>query len=238
MAISLVQFQTGLRAPLAELRALCHAHGAELCVDGIQAVGALPVDAAASCDYLACGGHKWLMGPEGTAFLYVHPSRVGALRPTFAGWLSHEQPVDFLLAGAGLLRYDKPIRAAASFLEVGAPATVGLAGLEASVALIEQLGVEAIFEHVSTYLDALEAGLRARGFRSLRCEDRARQSGILGVMVPDDRGAPGWAAALGARGVSCASPDGVLRFAPHWPNALAEVEQVLAAVDEVSAAGR
>jgi hypothetical protein len=33
-------------------------------------------------------------------------------------------------------------------------------------------------------------------------------------------------------GVACAIPDGVLRFAPHWPNALDEVEQVLLSADE------
>ena len=36
--------------------------------------------------------------------------------------------------------------------------------------------------------------------------------------------------ALNAAGVSCSTPDGHLRFAPHWPNALAEVDRVLAAV--------
>jgi hypothetical protein len=36
---------------------------------------------------------------------------------------------------------------------------------------------------------------------------------------------------LTARGVVCSGPDGVLRFTPHWANALAEVEPVLAAVD-------
>jgi hypothetical protein len=32
--------------------------------------------------------------------------------------------------------------------------------------------------------------------------------------------------------VAVSLPDGLLRFAPHWPNALGEVELVLAALDE------
>jgi len=32
--------------------------------------------------------------------------------PRVAGWLSHEDPVSFLLHGPGLLRYDRPVRAA------------------------------------------------------------------------------------------------------------------------------
>ncbi|WP_438006271.1 hypothetical protein WME89_47980 [Sorangium sp. So ce321] len=36
-------------------------------------------------------------------------------------------------------------------------------------------------------------------------------------------------------GIACAIPDGVLRFSPHWPNALDEWEQVLLSTDEALA---
>nr|MDQ2643310.1 aminotransferase class V-fold PLP-dependent enzyme [Myxococcota bacterium] len=62
VAVSAVQFQTGLRMPLARIGALCHRYGAELAVDAIQACGVVPLDAnALGVDYLACGAHKWLM---------------------------------------------------------------------------------------------------------------------------------------------------------------------------------
>jgi cysteine desulfurase/selenocysteine lyase len=35
------------------------------------------------------------------------------------------------------------------------------------------------------------------------------------------------------RGIACAIPDGVLRFSPHWPNALSEVPVILAEVDAI-----
>jgi hypothetical protein len=38
--------------------------------------------------------------------------------------------------------------------------------------------------------------------------------------------------ALATRGVTTSIPDGVLRFAPHWPNHEDEVPRVLAAVDD------
>jgi cysteine desulfurase/selenocysteine lyase len=37
---------------------------------------------------------------------------------------------------------------------------------------------------------------------------------------------------LRARGVFASMPDGLLRLAPHFPNALSEIETVLAALDE------
>jgi len=230
VAVSAVQFQTGARMPLVEMGALCRRHGAAFFVDAVQAVGVVPVDVrAAGIDFLACGSHKWLMGLEGSGFLYVSPDRVAELRPRVAGWISHEDPFRFLAEG-GQLRYDRPIRRQADALEPGTGNMMGHVALEASVALIRSLGVEAIHAHVNAYLDALERGLQNRGFASFRS---VRRSGILSVLPP-----AGWSVrdlhqGLARRGVVCSTPDGLLRFAPHWPNRLDEVPLVLEAVDEI-----
>ncbi len=234
VAVSAVQFQTGLRMPLHELGALCARYGAELFVDAIQAVGVLPIDVRAmGIHYLSAGSHKWLMAPEGVALLYVAPGSVGALRPETAAWMSHEDAFGFLFRGAGHLAYDRPIVATAAQFEAGAPNSLGIAGLEASVALLAALGVEAIFDHVQRWHDAVEAELLGRGFVSARTADRGGRSGILSV-TPPNRDAPAWAAALGRHGVSVASPDGWLRFAPHWPNDVdRELPLLRAALDAV-----
>lgn len=233
VAVSAVQFQSGLRMPLCAIGALCRAHGAELFVDAIQACGIVPIDVEAmQIDYLSCGSHKWLMGLEGVAFLYVRQARAAALRPVVAGWLSHEEGLRFLLEGAGHLRYDRPIRTRADFVEGGAAPVVVLAALEAALAPITALGVPAILEHVQAWHDALEPGLVARGFESLRSPVPAQRSGILSVLPPAGVDVVALHAALGRRGISCAIPDGRLRFSPHWPNALAEAPVVLDAIDE------
>jgi cysteine desulfurase/selenocysteine lyase len=228
VAVSAVQFQTGLRMPIEAMAELAHRYGAQLFVDGIQAVGALPLDARA-VDYLTVGSHKWLMGLEGCGFLYVHPDRVGALVPRMAGWLSHEDGIGFLFHGEGHLRYDRPVRRRADFLEAGAYNSVGLHALQASVSLIEQIGVSPIFSHITAYLDALEAGLLAQGYTSLRAADPAARSGILSVYPPDGIDPVALAADLNARGIGVTLPDGRLRFAPHWPNSLDELPAVLEA---------
>ncbi|HEY8377017.1 MAG TPA: aminotransferase class V-fold PLP-dependent enzyme [Nannocystis sp.] len=232
VAVSAVQFQSGLRMPLAAMADLCHEAGAVLFVDGIQAVGAVPLDVrGARVDFLAVGGHKWMMGCEGLGFLYVRPERLAELRPRVAGWLSHEDGLRFLLEGAGHLRYDRPIRRRADFVEGGATSTVGCAALEAALGLITQLGPAEIFAHVQAYLDALEAGLVDRGFVSLRAREPAARSCILSVLPPNPGDVLGLQRELAERGVACSTPDGLLRFAPHWPNHIDEVPFVLAAVD-------
>jgi selenocysteine lyase/cysteine desulfurase len=231
-AVSAVEFQTGLRMPVEAMAAMAHAAGCELFVDGVQGAGAVPVDVgAAGIDYLAAGGHKWLMGLEGAGFLYVSPARVGALRPRVAGWLSHEDPVAFLLRGPGLLRYDRPVRRRADLFEGGNVNTAGLAGLEASIDLLLGLGVPAIFAHVNRILDALEPALVERGFASLRSADPRQRSCTLSLAPPAGVSVVDLQRALGERGVACSIPDGLLRLTPHWPNDVAQVAEVLAAVD-------
>lgn len=236
VAVSAVQFRSGLRMPLGEMARLCHAHGAELFVDGIQATGAVPVDVRAlGVDYWASGGHKWLMGPEGTGMLYVRKERIEALNPHVAGWLSHEDAVRFLLEGPGHMRYDRPFKKRADVFEVGCINAIGLVGLEAAVDLVAELGVEKIYEHVVRWGDAVEAGLVERGFSSLRAPEASRRSGILAVLPPKDIDVVVLHRALQSRGISTAIPDGVLRFSPHWPNNVDEAEQVLLSMEDALA---
>jgi cysteine desulfurase/selenocysteine lyase len=232
VAVSAVQFQTGLRMPIGDMATVCHEAGAELFVDAIQGLGVCPLDVVATgVDYLSAGSHKWMMGCEGLACLYIRRDRVAALQPRVAGWLSHEDGLGFLFGGADLLRYDRKIRQRADFVEGGAYNTIGCAALAASLDLILALGVPAIFEHVQAYLDELEDGLCSRGFTSLRARQPSERSGILSVLPPNPGDVIGLQRELGERGVACSTPDGVLRFAPHWPNDRAEIDGVLAAID-------
>ena len=102
----------------------------------------------------------------------------------------------------------------------------------AALGLIRELGTEAIFQHVERYLDSLEEGLETRGFTSLRAASAPGRSGILSLRSPPNISNPSLAGALNARGVACTSPDGLLRFAPHWPNSTDEVSMVLDATDD------
>ena len=217
VAVSLVQFHSGLRMPVEAIAERCHRANAEILVDGIQGMGVLPFDVVqADVDYLACGGHKWMMGVEGAGFVYVRPSCAERLVPRTAGWTSHEDGWRFLFEGAGHLRYDRSFKRNASLFEGGSQSMLGYAALDAAVSLLETLGVAAIHAHVQRYHDALEPEVVARGFRSLR-HAQAR-SGSLCFEAPDDVDVVELSGRLRSRGVSVAIPDGNLRFAPHWPN--------------------
>jgi hypothetical protein len=155
---------------------------------------------------------------------------VKALRPVVAGWASHVDPITFLVAGAGHLAYDKPIRSSADFVEAGGLPSILCAGLSAGVDASLTLGVPVIWRHVNDYLERLETGLLELGFESGRASDAELRSCCLCVKPPDFAGVPELNALLHERGVACSTPDGWLRFAPHWPNSLDEVGVVVEAV--------
>ena len=80
ISISHILFTTGVRLPVAELCALAREHGCWAVIDGAQGPGAMPVDLQAlRCHAYASSGHKWLMGPKGTGFLYISDEMSGAL---------------------------------------------------------------------------------------------------------------------------------------------------------------
>ena len=227
VAVSAVQFRSGLAMPLRAMAERCHAHGAELFVDGIQALGGTPLHVDMGFDYLAAGGHKWLMGVEGAGLLYVRRERMATLEPRLAGWLGHEHAFDFLTRGPGHLHYDAPLRTDAEVFEPGTLNLLGYEALGAGIIPAEVLGVAAIHGHVNAYLDELEAGLVGLGFRSLRSAARSGRSTILSLLPPSGVDPIRLHAALGARSVVCGLPDGVLRFSPHFYNHAREIPGVL-----------
>lgn len=236
VAVSAVQFQTGLRMPLERMAELCRRYGAELAVDGIQGCGVVPIDVTAlGVDYLVCGAHKWLTGIEGAGFVYARPDRARSLEPRTAGWLSFEEPIAFLLEGPGKLRYDRPVRRELSYLEGSSMSTVSLVALGAGLEPLLEAGIRAVFAQVTRYLDALDAGLRERGLTTLRARDPAYRSGILSLVPPAGLNAGAVVRALRQRGVIASTPEGFIRFAPHYLNPVEEVDSVLTALDEALA---
>ena len=231
VAISAVQFQTGYAMPIGAIGELCRRHGAELFVDAIQAVGVMPMDVTAlGIDYLSTGCHKWIMGLEGSGILTIAPERLASFEPRLASWLSHEDGLRFLFDGAGHLRYDRPFIGEALVLEGGMQSMVHNAALDAALDALEGIGVESIYAHVNQWHDALEPHLAPLGLESVRAGEASGRSGTLSCRLPERVVIADLLEALSGSGIAVSSPDGYLRFAPHWPNHLDEVPKVVAAL--------
>jgi len=82
ISVSHVITSTGLRMPVREIVALAKSRNILTIVDGAQAVGNIEVDVKAiGCDAYAAPGHKWLMAPKGTGFLYIRKEAASQIQP-------------------------------------------------------------------------------------------------------------------------------------------------------------
>jgi cysteine desulfurase/selenocysteine lyase len=77
---------TGAVQPIREIGAMAREAGVPFIVDAAQTAGHVPIDVQADCiDLLAAPGHKALLGPPGTGFLYLRPGMEKRVRPLKEG---------------------------------------------------------------------------------------------------------------------------------------------------------
>jgi selenocysteine lyase/cysteine desulfurase len=90
--ISHVTCTTGQRFPAEEIAKLARGKEIWFALDGAQAPLCVPFDIVeCGADFYTCSGHKWLMGPKRTGFLYVRQGLLDTLRPVTAGAYSNDR---------------------------------------------------------------------------------------------------------------------------------------------------
>jgi selenocysteine lyase/cysteine desulfurase len=226
VSLSWVQFLSGFRADLAAIGALCRERGVLFCVDAIQGVGALRLDVAdLPVDFLACGGHKWVMGMQGLGFFYVTEALQARLRPV-RGWLNG--PIDW----DDFLSYPTDFHEDARRFRIGTLNHAGVVALDAAVGLYLDAGRDWCQVHVLVRRDEIAAGLDRLGLRRYGSTDDAHASGIVTVEHPKPEAV---FEAAQARGVAISMRDRKLRFAPTYYNTPEEVGRAL---DVVAAYGK
>jgi cysteine desulfurase family protein len=139
---------TGTLQPIAEVAERLVGHPARLLVDAAQTVGHVPVSVRRlQCDLLAAPGHKGLLGPTGTGFLYVAPGVEDDLRLLRLGGTGTRSESD-------LPPDDLPERFEAGNLNVP-----GIVGLAAGIAFLRQRGLDRVAEHERQLMRQLIDGL-------------------------------------------------------------------------------
>jgi selenocysteine lyase/cysteine desulfurase len=224
LAVSLVQFSNGYRVDLAALSAATRRTGAYLVVDAIQAVGQVPVDLRRTpVDVLACGGQKWLLSPWGSGFVYVRRELIPELSPAVTGWMAFEGTDDL----TRLTAYDDTLRADARRFELITLPYQDFAGMNASLGLVLELGVERIQAHLQRLHEPVLAWAERTGAR-LVSPLGEHGSGIL-CLAPDEVGEA--FRRLKAARIICSLREGAIRLSPHGYNTVDEMERVCAVLD-------
>ena len=122
---------TGTVQNISEIGRLTRKTGAAFLVDAAQTAGHLPLDVQRdNIDFLAAPGHKGLLGPLGTGFLYIRPGlqdRLSTIRQGGTGSVSDQDIQPAFMP-------DK--------FEPGSHNALGIAGLSAGIAWILKQGIE------------------------------------------------------------------------------------------------
>lgn len=221
---SAIAWDTGYRIDLEALGARCAAAGCLSIIDGIHAVGAEPLDLAAlRISALSFHGYKWLLAGFGCGVLYVSPAAIDQIRPTFVGprgvagsSMRTQSEIEWL---PGAQRY-----------AIGTGNQTSAWALNASMTLIEEIGIARIAEHNHTLADAIDAGIRRQlpNARVWRSVERAHQSAIVVFSSGDAKRDAALVDQLAANGVVVALRPAGIRVAPHLFNSQRDVDRFVA----------
>lgn len=229
IAGSLVSFSSGFRCDAEKIGAECGRRGIFFILDGIQAVGAIPTDVKAmACTAMAASAYKWLFFQSSIGFLYVQKELMRQLEPPTAGWISYLRDENF----AGVTDYDyRPLEDGRKF-EMGTTQHVEMAGMEAGLKLVEEIGVERIRDHVFTLLDRLVSFLNDCGMETVAPLEPVHRSTILCFRHPRAGELVGF---LHKEGVIVSLREGAVRVSPGIFNTADDIDRL---TDAVSRFGR
>jgi cysteine desulfurase / selenocysteine lyase len=226
LAISFVNYLSGYRVDLEAIGKLCREHGCFYFVDAIQGMGVFPIDVEASyIDALAADGHKWMLGPEGNAVLYVRRKWLDAIEPAEFGWTNPANYADYSSR-------DMTLRADAGRYECGTLNTLGCFGQRASIELLLEVGIENVGAAVMARATQLEQGLRAKGYDVMIERTPATGSGIVSFRHPSSD-AKVMVSELRRSKITAAPRQGWVRMSPHFYISGEDIEHVLRVLPEI-----
>jgi selenocysteine lyase/cysteine desulfurase len=200
-------------------------------IDGAQAPGQVPVDLRAlGCDFYVASGHKWLLGPKGTGFVFIRDEWLDRWRPTYVGAYSNSE---YDLAAG---RFERLRQASAS--EYGTRSTPLIRGFGAAFDFLDTVGMEVVAARGARLARHLREGLaRLEGVEILTPPDAS--ASILTFRILGSGGGAGeWVNRLRAehgfrlRPVGEAGLNGI-RASTHVFNSEEEVDRLLEVLAEL-----
>lgn len=225
VTLSWVQFASGFRSDLARIGKFCRERDIIFVVDAIQGLGGLKLDVERDyVDAFAADAHKYLLGPEGAALLYVSDRVIDRIKPTVVGWTSvknYEEYVD----------YNLDYREGAGRFECGTLNTAGVYGLGAAIDLFLEVGPEKIEAYLLRLSDYLAERLASKGYEVIS----SRKSGDTSAIVTcrhERHSASDLYRLLLSKKIITAPRMNRLRISTHFYNTREEVDALIDALPD------
>lgn len=221
LTISSVQYASGLRIDLERLGTFCAQNQILFCVDAIQTLGAIKMDAQAiQADFIMADGHKWMLGPEGIALFYCRESAREHITLNQYGWHMVEQ------YGNYDLKDWTPAKSARKF-ECGSNNLMGVHALSASLSLFEEIGMDTIEKSVLDHSRYLMEHLAQDNRISLITPSKEQAYGGIVTFQVHDHDHSALHRNLLNENVICAHRGGGIRFSPHFYTTREKIDKSL-----------
>lgn len=224
--------------PVEEIGKLAQENDIIYLVDAAQSIGHMPVDVGRlHCDFLAAPGHKGLLGPQGTGFLFAREERIRELAP--------------LLTGGGIVE-DVELHASKlveppQLFDAGTPNIPGIIGLGRACEYVMDIGIEKIAERERKLIElmlAIEENSRVKvyGPRDLERRGGVVSFNVSGLGPHDVASMLDELAKIAVRsGHHCAQPtmrhlrvNGTVRASVHFFNLEQEIEKFVEVVEQIA----
>ena len=226
VALTWVDSFSGVTADLPSIGELCRTKNVALLVNASQGIGARPLDVSETpIDALVTCGYKWLCGPYGTGFTWIHPRLRRRLHCTQANWLAAATDLDATadMEAAG----SSTIRAWDGFDTACFNNTLPW---EAALELLLEVGIDQIARHNGELVARLHAGLQRRGYEPRGPRDGSSVSAIVPFSHRDPSRNPSIWEELERQKIWISLRRGMLRASPHAYNTAEEIDRLIDAL--------
>ena len=221
VCFSSISWNCGTRLPVAELVDIAHDADCAVLVDAVQSAGQTPMDLDAwGADYVAGSGHKWLLGPWGSGYLYVGEGCEAGLHPAQVCYSSVEDPD----------AAEYTLKPNAHRFERGTASPAPHVGMKRAIEIQESVGLDEIEARIEQLTGRLKRAIPAD---QLLSPDRF-ESGLVTIDVDEPDSVVEQLKHEGIRIRSLPNPDAV-RASVHAFNTPEEVDALVAALIDCQA---
>ena len=222
VAISSTQYSNGYRVDLERVGRAARAVDALLVADIIQTFGASPLDLPAQyVDAAAGASYKWLCSPEGCGIFYLSDRARERIKPMSRGWTSVEDAWNFADQKQEMIADTRA-------WETGMGGSAVLFGVEQSLKLIYEIGVEKIGTYLAELTDFLCEIVPGKKYRVFSPRGKQESSQIVSLLPLNGTNSQAAAARLANENIVVSSRGPLLRIAPHFFNDFSDIERLAA----------
>jgi selenocysteine lyase/cysteine desulfurase len=156
ISVSHVNWASGFRVNLEEMREITKDRNILLCVDACQSLCAVPVDARFA-DFVSAAVFKWPLGPFGLSVFYISEHIAEKFQPNYVSYANVKDELGITFEAPELREGSQKFQ----YAHINYP---GIYALSGALALLDDIGIKMVYDRVTGLVEYLINGLSEVAF--------------------------------------------------------------------------